>query len=120
MTNKEEFYWTGMEPLEPDDEFFSELCGLIDRHATDTEERLRYLCALLDFQNSWAETYSATGALWGERAVLIVGSSSEASISNEDYENAMEEIHNGIEAHGKSKKHERLTKAREFLRKAEE
>lgn len=64
MSDKDEFYWHDMEPLDDDDQFFTDLCDLIDEHAEDEEERLLYLCALADFKHGWMESYGATGALW--------------------------------------------------------
>jgi len=64
MKNKEDFYWKEMEPVANDDQFFAELCGLIDRHADSKDERLRYLCALEDFKEEWMENFGATGATW--------------------------------------------------------
>ena len=65
-------YPDGIEPVDADSEFFEELCGLIDRHADDPQERQRYLYSLEDFQMSWLQTFAMSGDTWGQMKELNV------------------------------------------------
>lgn len=66
MTDKEDYYWKEMEPIEDDDEFFADLCALIDKHSNSPDGRLRYLCGLEDFRNGWMDNWGVTQTLWGD------------------------------------------------------
>lgn len=75
-----------MEPLPKGHQFYVDLCDLIEAHETDqgyqedadgdlSRERLLY--ALDDFQKTWMDTFSATGATWRSEPISNVKKSEE-------------------------------------------
>lgn len=75
MTNKDT-YPDRIEDLDPADEFFVDLCKLIEMHEDSEDERERYLYALKDFSDEWLDTLSVTGSTWrtiGDREKIITG-----------------------------------------------
>lgn len=60
-----EYPWPDdMEPLDHHDEFFVELCDLIEKYEEDEEERERYIRAVLEFGEVWLSNLHMTGNTW--------------------------------------------------------